>query len=304
MAHNNFYNLEILLKLIDDKRNDIYLHIDEKVKNFDIEKIKNIPMKSNIYIFSEISVNWGGYSQIQCELFLLEKSIEKKYKYYHLLSGSDLPLKSQNYIHKFFEINNGKEFIKIDSSEYTYEDKYILSRIPIYHLLQEYRKISKYKFINIIISALDKMLLELQKLIGINRVKKIKTIASGSSWFSITDKFANYIIANKDFIHKYFKFSSCADEMFIHTLLINSQYINDLYLNEKNESSNVRLIDFKRGNGKGNPYVFTIENYKELTNSESLFARKFDENIDKQIIDRIYLDIKGGDLDKGISIWN
>ena len=32
MAHNNPYILKKLLNLIDDKRNDIYLHIDKKSK--------------------------------------------------------------------------------------------------------------------------------------------------------------------------------------------------------------------------------------------------------------------------------
>ena len=36
MAHNNFYILEKLLILLDDPRNDIYIHIDKKVSKFDI----------------------------------------------------------------------------------------------------------------------------------------------------------------------------------------------------------------------------------------------------------------------------
>ena len=37
IAHNNFYILEKLIKLIDDKRNDIYIHIDKKIRNFDFD---------------------------------------------------------------------------------------------------------------------------------------------------------------------------------------------------------------------------------------------------------------------------
>ena len=36
MAHNTFNVLEYLLKDLDDERNDIYLHIDKKVKNIDL----------------------------------------------------------------------------------------------------------------------------------------------------------------------------------------------------------------------------------------------------------------------------
>ena len=42
MSHNDFYILEKLLRLLDDRRNDIYVHIDKKVKNFDFKYFKKI----------------------------------------------------------------------------------------------------------------------------------------------------------------------------------------------------------------------------------------------------------------------
>ena len=48
IAHNEFNILEKTIELLDDERNDIYLHIDKKVKNFDFDKFKNIAKKSNI----------------------------------------------------------------------------------------------------------------------------------------------------------------------------------------------------------------------------------------------------------------
>ena len=46
----------------------------------------------------------------------------------------------------------------------------------------------------------------------------------------------------------------------------------------------LREIDFKRGN----PYIFLSEDYEELMNNKAFFARKFDFNKDKNIIDKIY----------------
>lgn len=37
IAHNNFEVLEILIKMLDYKHNDLYVHIDKKVKNFDTD---------------------------------------------------------------------------------------------------------------------------------------------------------------------------------------------------------------------------------------------------------------------------
>lgn len=112
IAHSNFYILEKLLLLSDDTRNDIFIHIDLKCNNFDFKYFKNIPQRSNIYFTERNSVIWGNISQIKTELILFKTaSSKKKYQYYHLISGVDLPIKSQDYIHHFFDRNNGREFI-------------------------------------------------------------------------------------------------------------------------------------------------------------------------------------------------
>ena len=111
MAHDNFYILEKLIQLIDYDLNDIYIHIDKKAKNFNFNYFRNLVNKSNIYFVKRFNVRWGGYSIVEAELELLNKAIKGEYEYYHIISGVDLPLKSQEYIHKFFNANRGKEFI-------------------------------------------------------------------------------------------------------------------------------------------------------------------------------------------------
>ena len=59
MAHNEPYILEKLLKLIDDERNDIYLHIDKKWKEFDFEKFKKFVTKGHFYFNDRLDVKWG-----------------------------------------------------------------------------------------------------------------------------------------------------------------------------------------------------------------------------------------------------
>ena len=48
MAHNEFDILEKLLLLLDDSRNDIYIHIDLKVKNFNFKYYKDLINKSKV----------------------------------------------------------------------------------------------------------------------------------------------------------------------------------------------------------------------------------------------------------------
>ena len=76
-----------------------------------------------------------------------------------------------------------------------------------------------------------------------------------------------------------------ADESFVQTLIYNSDFRENLYYKkfDDNFESCMRLIDWKRGT----PYVFHSEDFSEIKESEMMFVRKVDENIDKEIIELI-----------------
>lgn len=169
VAHNEFYILETLIKLIDNEKNDIFIHIDKKVKNFDFDKLMKLVKKSNIYFVPRIKVYWSSSSQIECELNMLEYVTKKgKYLYYHLISGVDLPLKNQDEIHAFFDANKNKEFINFVSSK-PIEDN-TLEKVKYYHFFRKNIR-SKNKFIFNINNLLYKMCIKIQKILKIDRTK-------------------------------------------------------------------------------------------------------------------------------------
>ena len=53
----------------------------------------------------------------------------------------------------------------------------------------------------------------------------------------------------------------------------------------------MRFIDWERGSN-GNPYTFRINDFKMLQNSDALFARKFSETIDKDIIWKVISELQ------------
>ena len=110
-----------------------------------------------------MDVQWAGYSMIECELSLMENALKKEYSYLHLLSGADLPIKSQIQIHDFFEKNAGKEFIQFNSEKVSEEYK---NRIRYYYFFQE--KCGRNQNIWF---YLDKVSIKLQKLLKIDRLK-------------------------------------------------------------------------------------------------------------------------------------
>ena len=80
MAHNEYDILNKLLLLLDDERNDIFIHYDKKCKLPPSIELKY----SNIHVFKKVDVGWGEDSQIECEMFLFNEAYKKgPFDYYH-----------------------------------------------------------------------------------------------------------------------------------------------------------------------------------------------------------------------------
>ena len=283
MAHNNFPLLLDLIELLDHERNEIYLHIDKKVPEAEFARLKEEcarqkqerALKSPLHFTERISVHWGGYSQIACELLLLKAACKGRYAYYHLLSGSDLPIKTAEEILAFFDnltANAGKEFLAFDSLE---APPYVRERISLYHILRE----SSF----FLAEPLDALFTRLQRLLRVDRLKGSGLkIQKGANWFSITDGFARYTLEREDWIARTFSRSVCADELFLQTLAANSPFAEQIYdpYADENSMANLRYVDWERGTGNS-PYVFRPEDREILLGLPHLFARKFSQNIFK-----------------------
>jgi hypothetical protein len=294
MAHNNWLQLQQLIKLIDSESHDIYIHIDKKCKDYDEEKLRNVALKSKVYFYQEHKVFWGGFSQVEVELFLFERACENHYDYYHLISGADLPLKQNEEMDAFFEDNKGLEFIDFDEEKLK-NDPEISRRTRLFHFLQNFRRISQNKHVNAFFVFWERCLLLVQIILHIDRTRKLDwTIKYGSNWVSITDGLVREILSQRKKIEKVFKWTNCADEIFVQTVAFNSEYRSMIYDNGNNsEMNNMRLIDWDRG-CDGSPYTFRNGDYELLKKTDALFARKFSEVIDKDIIIRVINGVENG----------
>lgn len=280
MAHNNESQLIKLIELLDDPENDIYLHIDAKSKQINCDNLMDITATSQVFFTDRIKVAWGGYSQIKAELILLKAASKNDYLYYHLISGADLPIKPQNVIHKFFDDHYPTEYIGVEESTLSGYDAY--PRVGAYHLFQDTIGRGNSSVIMSIIERLENYSLTAQKKIGINRLKNYPVIYKGPQWFSITNSFAQYILANEQYIYKHFRYGACVDEMFLQTLVMTSSF------HSRVNSDIHRLIHWDGYT----PHIWTTADYNLINSSNSFWARKFDEKIDNEIIELIYAELK------------
>lgn len=302
IAHNEPELLKNLLSLLDDERNDIFIHIDKK-SNLNPEDfhVKN----SHLTVLKEISVEWGSYNMIKVELLLFKTAHSNfNYSYYHLMSGVDLPLKSQDYIHQFFIENGGFEFVDIKNSDVHKKDLFMKTN---------YYWICIGKFMNpikyFVYGFIKKSFIYLQKKIGIKR-KYSMELYKGDQWCSLTNEFVEYLLSEEKKILKTFKYTSCPDEIYKQSWLMNSKFKDKRFLPlEESQKSNLFEIDWTRGKeftfrlsdykemteivkqGTGKPYTWKMPDYEFLHKSNNLFARKF-SSADIDIVNKISKDIK------------
>ncbi len=280
IVHRNVNQLLLLLSLLDHPRNDLYVHIDRNFSAYDAFALQAAVSHGTLHISSNSHLSWGSEALIDGMLDLLATAVNTPHAYYHLISGMDLPLKSQPEIHAFFQEHAGAEFIDFQSE--TVSESLLQDRLKTYHFFQASRE--RYPFVR----AFDLKLLRLQSLLRVNRLKhRSPVFQKGSQWFSITQDFAQYCVDHAAQFRPYFRYSKCGDELFFQTILQNSPFRDKRFFSGYNDNrATMRFIDWDRGNGSS-PYVFRAADYDLILSSGMLFARKFDETVDEQIIAQI-----------------
>lgn len=279
-AHNNFSFLKKLITLIDDDRNDIFVHVDANCSEFNENEFVDFTKHSKLIFIPRTAVYWADYSLTNAQLDLMKYASENDtYKYYHFISGSDLPLKTQDQIHNFMD-DKDYEFVGICPEEVWY----CLRRVKFYHpfVYNKYFRNSNF------LKGLDRVVEYIQKIARVNRIKNnnIK-IVDGWNWVSITDDFVRYLLKNRSFIEEIFSKTIASDEMYVQTMLINSEFYERIYDKDNLVKGSLRCIDWS--DKVERPRVFREKDYEMLINcEEAIFARKFDPKKDSVVIDKIY----------------
>lgn len=260
LAHNEFGILKRLVAALDDERNDIFIHFDRKVRELPEVGVS----KAGLHILEDrVNVHWGDLSVVEAEYRLFEAAARNdEYAYYHLLSGVDLPLKTQDQIHTFFARNKGKEFIGFSTYNCVEEVK---RKVCYWHLFpKDFKNTSRVK------RVLRAGFLRLQMALHITR-NADETFRKGTQWVSVTDGFVRMMISAKPWVRSTFTHTFCPDEIYKQTLCWNSGFRQRIFDMTDEGHGCMRAISWN-GSEMG---CFSEADYERLCESDSLFARKF-----------------------------
>lgn len=209
----------------------------------------------------------GGYSQLCVELYLFREVLKNKenYSYVHLISGQDFPLMPMAQI---IHTCNGAnvDYLKYITGN---EKKRYLRRLKYYHVL-----VSKVRT-SVICAYLRKTFILLQMLLGVNRLKNCPLpFEVGANWMSLTMESLKYIMDEYPKYASYFKYGISTEECYKQMILKTRKEANIV-----NDCK--RFVVF--GHLQPSPKTLTMDMLDEIETSGAFFARKFDDEIDKDV---------------------
>jgi hypothetical protein len=290
-----------------------YIHYDKR--SGDIGELKAYLSKyENVTIISKVKVNWGGYSQIQAELELVQEAFYSgiNYKYYLLLSGQDYPIKDNNYINKFFKENN-TDFISFYDVQHMGRE--FIDKFHYFHFYDipciNPKSAQKILFLSYLYHGSHK---HLKKVMPLRSIYKNMKPYFGSTKTALTHDTVEYVVdflkKNKGFIN-FMKFTETPDETFFQTILLNSERKTNIYRYEEYtewvktrkdgtlfpgaELASLRYKDWSE-TAKVKPAVLDMHYYQILKESEFLFARKLDQFQSAVLLNEIDKNILGKNM--------
>lgn len=294
MAHNNWKTLKNLINYFDKKLFDVYLHVDSKSLDSFNENFSNYDKEAILEIVKSHKVNWGGFSQIEAEMELFKSAFNSTvdYSYYHLISGVDFPIQSNQELFDFFNYSYPDNFIGFAHLPDTFpEKKSFIEALKNTNTNEFKHRIDYYypfhdlnmRYLPRVRKKASIAFAKIQKKLNYHRESEKVIIAKGSNWVSLTNDFVGYLLSLEDDIYSKYKYTYCADEIYKHTIFVNSPFIEFIYFDhKKGKSANKRLIDWNRGT----PYIFGDEDIEEVLNNslENMFVRKLSDQKSQLLI--------------------
>lgn len=308
IAHHQPLMLKKLVDALSADGASFFIHIDDRS---DFNKFSEIMQNTReVYFTERKKVNWMGFSIVGATLVLMHLATQfQRYDYYCLLSGSDYPIKSNEHIFEFFR-NKNTEYINF----WKLEDRPSwLHKIQHYYFTDIFSIRDFYSRKLTLGDIYWRFFHKLKDIFPKRKYLHGIVPYGGSQWWSLTHECVTFILdylnMNPAFLD-FYRYTHSPDEMFFQTIIMNSKFAestqnyfsyqlwsNETSQNDKNgenkmlaeDSFNIRYIDWSGGVNmdRDKPAILDDRDYIKLKTSLALFARKFDFQKSRQLLQMI-----------------
>ncbi len=257
-----------LVERLNNGQFHFYIHLDKKVDIKTHQELFDIP--NVFFVKDRVDVRWAGYSTVQAAFNGIKQITDSgiQYDFINLITGQDYPIKSAEHIIQFLETNIGKQFIEYKDFETDWTEAQ--SRVERFHFAN-LKVPGKYR-----LEALINYFTQKRKIPGNLHMYGVST------FWTLSPDCARYVVdyvEEKKALKRFLEYTWGSDEFIFQTVLMNSHYQNSIVNN------NYRYVDWSAGGSR--PKFLKTEDYERIIKSDALFGRKFNIELDENILDMV-----------------
>jgi Core-2/I-Branching enzyme len=252
-----------LLRRLDDGDATFLVHVDRKTDDATFRRMREgAALARNVTFLDRHVCHWGGFGHVRASLKGIAALVQAgcDFDYAVLLTGQDYPLRAPAAIARYLVDAGGLSFLRnFPLPQPAWDGRGGLDRYESWHVLS-YRRLH--------------LRVPLRR-----RIPGGLTPYGGSPYWclprEVIEWIHRYVETHPDYV-RFFEHVFVPDELFFQTLVLNSPHRDSVV------DANLRYIDWSTTPG---PKVLRADDLDALLGSGMLFARKFDETVDTEILD-------------------
>lgn len=284
LCHQDPHHILRLVKRINEYA-DVYIHVDARSKIDDYKKINEC--KNVHFTNKRFHAKWGGWNAVLAEIELMQCALNSHNNYdrFILLQGADYPIKTDDEIVDFFDRHVNIEFVRacnvsISSDPYFYGKcrYYLYPNAP--------------KAIGVICERITKKFdIKLRDGYIYLMGRKVPVFYGCAQW-AITRSCAEHIIrvyTNDHKFNRWFYHAACPDELYFHTIIMNSSFSEKTTKNGPEEEKR-GLVNWRNLHYFEYPQKvkwLDEEDFDTILSCDSLYIRKVSSSKSSRLLDMI-----------------
>jgi hypothetical protein len=267
-AHYAPAQLGRLVDRLDSENAAFFIHISARTSDGTHSKmLQAVGERANVQWVERVATYYAGFSLVQSMLVGLRAiAAAEPTSHTVILSGQDYPARPTPEIEQFFQQRPGESFVKyfaLPAADEWPDEHGGLDRI-------------RYRYFERVHYKTRTLRLPLLR----RRFPPGLQPYGGGAWCALSHDAVRYItsfVDRRPDIVGFFSHVKIPDEIFMHTVLLNSP-LRDTVVGDE-----VHYIDWSHGGS--HPKTLGTEDYDRIVGSGKLFARKFDVRYDMKILD-------------------
>jgi hypothetical protein len=267
-AHYAPAQLGRLVDRLDSENAAFFIHISARTSGGTHSKMQQaVGERANVQWVERVATYYAGFSLVQSTIIGLQAiAAAEPTSHTVILSGQDYPARPTPEIEQFFQQQPGKSFVEHFALP-------VVDKWPGEHGGLDRIRYRYFERINYKTRTLRLPILRRRFPPGLQPY-------GGGAWCALSHDAVRYItsfVDQKPDVVRFFRHVKIPDEIFMHTVLLNSPLRDTVVGND------VHYIDWSHGGA--HPKTLGTEDYDRILESGKLFARKFDVRYDTTILD-------------------